>query len=114
VLDDAEARKLLRLLGQYAGSGVHAAAGHDVTPSHDELHHYWVAGPGLAEWRGSPTPFTTLVDLLVEHVKPPRPLSTYKKWAAAWMHEVFGYWPGSDRNRVEHGHPPRGHRVGPG
>jgi hypothetical protein len=109
----AETQKFLRLLSRYTGA-VQAAAGHDTTPGHDELHHYWVAGPGLAEWRGSPKPFTTLVALLTEHVKPPRPTSTYKKWAATWFHEVFGFWPGSDLNRVTHGHPPRGHVVGPG
>jgi hypothetical protein len=111
-LTEAELGKLQKMLA--TPPTVQAAAGHDTTPGHDELHHYWVAGPGLAEWRGSPKPFTTLVDLLVEHVKPPKPLATYKKWAAAWFHEVFGFWPGSDLNRVTHGHPPRGHVVGPG
>jgi hypothetical protein len=37
-----------------------------------------------------------------------------KRTAAQWFHEVFGFWPGSDLNRVTHGHPPRGKRVGPG
>jgi hypothetical protein len=113
VLDDAEARKLLRLLGQYAGSGVQAAAAHDVTPGHDELHHYWTKGAGLSRWAGSPTPWTTLLANLVEEVKD-KPLSVLKKWASRWFIEVFGYASGSDRNRVAHGHPPRGKRVGPG
>jgi HK97 family phage portal protein len=112
VLYPGDLRKLLGKLNGFAE--VQAAAGHDVIPGHDELHHYWVAGPGLAEWRGSPKPYTTLVALLQEHVKPPKPLETYKRWAAAWFHEVFGFWPGSDLNRVTHGHPPRGKRVGPG
>lgn len=28
--------------------------------------------------------------------------------------EVFGYAAGSDKNRVAHGHPPRGNVIGPG
>jgi len=96
------------------GELVTAAAGHDVTPGHDELHHYWVAGPGLARWAGSPTPWTTLVKLLVEHVDPPKPLEVLKRWASRWFIEVFHFAAGSDLNRVTHGKPPRGHRVGPG
>lgn len=96
------------------GEAVTAAAGHDVTPGHDELHHYWVAGPGLARWAGSPTPWTTLLNLLVEHVKPPKPLEVLKTWASAWYIEVFHYSAGSDKARVAHGHPPRGHLIGPG
>jgi hypothetical protein len=93
---------------------VRAAAGHDVTPGHDELHHYWVAGPGLARWAGSPTPWTTLLKLLVEHVKPPKPLEVLKRFASRWYIEVFHYSAGSDKARVAHGKPPRGKIVGPG
>lgn len=90
------------------------AAGADVTPGHDELHHYWTRGEGLARWAGSPTPWRTLLALLVEHVKPPKPLGVLKRWTSRWFIEVFGYAAGSDKNRVAHGHPPRGNRVGPG
>jgi phage portal protein BeeE len=86
------------------------ALGHDVTPGHDELHHYWTRGEGLAKWAGSPTPWTTLEHHLEKFVGPERA----KRMAAEWFHEVFGFWPGSDKNRVAHGKPPRGHRVGPG
>jgi hypothetical protein len=37
-----------------------------------------------------------------------------KRTAAQWFHERFGFWPGSDKNRVMHGKPPRGKKVGPG
>ena len=88
------------------------AAGHDVTPGHDELHHWWTKGPGLTRWVDSPHQFTTLRDQLVEeaHVTP----EVADRWAAAWVHEVTGFWPGSDMHRVEEGGKPRGHRIGPG
>lgn len=82
------------------------AAGHDTTPGHDELHHYWTVGEGAGKWHD----FTTLYDHLVPHVGPARA----KRMAAAWFHERYGIWPGSDLNRVAHGKPPRGQRVGPG
>lgn len=86
------------------------AAGHDVTPGHDELHHYWTVGEGLAKWKFSPKPWTTLVAHLTPHVGPERA----KVFASRWFHEVFGFYAGSDLNRVTHGKPPRGHKVGPG
>jgi len=86
------------------------AAGADVTPGHDELHHYWTRGEGLAKWAGSPRPWTTLVAHLTKHVGPEKA----KVFASRWFIEVFGYAAGSDKNRVAHGKPPRGHRVGPG
>lgn len=88
---------------------VQAAAGKDVTPGSDELHHYWVAGPGLARW----TTWTELLAGLVEEVHD-KPLETLKEWAAAWFHERYGFWPGADLNRVRQGKPPRGDRIGPG
>lgn len=94
----------------YGAESVAAALGHDTTPGHDELHHYWVAGDGLAKWRESPKPWTTLVALLTPHVGPEKA----KVYASRWFIEVFGYAAGSDKNRVAHGHPPRGHLVGPG
>lgn len=85
-------------------------AGHDVTPGHDQLHHYWTRGKGLAKWVKSPHPWTTLKNHLQKYVGPERA----KRMAAQWFHEVFGFWPGSDLNRVTHGKPPRGKRVGLG
>lgn len=87
------------------------AAGRDTTPGHDELHHYWTLDPeGLGRWAESDEPWTTLEHLLEEHVPPEKA----KRLAASFFHDVFHFWPGDDRNRVLHGHPPRGHRVGPG
>jgi hypothetical protein len=106
--DAAETKKFLRLLGQYAG--VSAAAGHDTTPGHDQLHHYWTRGEGLAKWSASPTPWTTLYHHLLKYL----PEGEAKRAASAWFQEVFGFASGSDLNRVTHGHPPRGHVVGPG
>jgi peptidoglycan hydrolase-like protein with peptidoglycan-binding domain len=91
-------------------SQVAAAAGHDVTPGHDELHHYWTRGKGLARWATSPTPWTTLVALLSEHVSPEKA----RVFASRWYIEVFKYAAGSDLARVAHGKPPRGQVVGPG
>lgn len=76
-----------------------------------ELHAYWTRGEGLAKWRGSPTPWETLHGLLAEHIHDPDKLD---RTTSAWFIDVFGYAAGSDRNRVEHGHKPRGKRVGPG
>jgi hypothetical protein len=112
---DVPAADLDRLVEQLStAEPVAAALGHDVTPGHDELHHYWTIGPGRHEWVDSLKPWTTLLALLVEHVKPPKPIEVLKRWASAWFKEVKGYSAGSDLNRVAHGHPPRGHLVGPG
>jgi len=87
-----------------------ADRGADTTPGHDELHHYWTKGPGLAKWAESPTPWTTLVAHLTKYVGPEKA----KVYASRWFIEVFGFAAGSDLNRVTHGKPPRGKVVGPG
>jgi hypothetical protein len=89
-----------------------AAAGMDVTPGHDELHHYWTVGKGRERWIHSPTPWTTLVALLskIPEVGPAKA----KIFASRWFIETHGYSAGSDKNRVAHGKPPRGDKVGPG
>jgi len=90
---------------------VRAAAGHDVTPGRDELHHYWTQDPeGLAKWADAPHPYEALLEHLEHHMGP----GMAHRVAADWFHDVFHFWPGSDLNRVTHGHPPRGDRVGPG
>lgn len=114
--DDAESEFVDEMdlaLEHYTEDDVERAAGRDVTPGHDELHHWWTRGPGLARWVGSPTPWTTLVANLVEAVKD-KPLETLKRWASRWYIEVFHYAANSDEARVAHGKPPRGDRVGPG
>jgi hypothetical protein len=106
------AQRLYDTLGDLIEDGGNAqrAAGHDTTPGHDELHHYWTKGEGLAKWAESPKPWTTLVAHLTKYVG----LEKAKVYASRWFIEVFGYAAGSDKNRVAHGHPPRGHKIGPG
>lgn len=76
-----------------------------------ELHQYWVAGPGLAKWSETPDPWTELYHHLQKYIDDP---DKAKRTASEWFHEVFHFWPGSDLNRVTHGKPPRGKKVGPG
>jgi len=94
--------------------GVTRALGHDVTPGHDELHHWWTKGPGLARWVGSPTQFRTLRAELAKATKGKLPPGELDRMAASWVHEVTGFWPGSDMHRVLEGGKPRGHRIGRG
>lgn len=84
------------------------------TGEHDgtDLHHYWTKDPeGLAKWAASPEPWTTLHEHLAKFIHDPDKLD---RTTSAWFIDVFGYAAGSDKNRVAHGHPPRGKRVGPG
>lgn len=75
-----------------------------------QLHKYWTKGEGLAKWADSAHPWTSLYHHLVKYMDP----EEAKRTAAEWFHDVMGFWPGSDVNRVTHGKPPRGHKVGPG
>lgn len=80
---------------------------------HDEdfLHRYWTKDPrGLKKWVKSATPWTTLV----AHLTPKVGVEKAKEYASRWFIQVFGYAAGSDKNRVAHGKPPRGKKVGPG
>lgn len=83
-----------------------AAAGRDITPGNDELHHYWVYGGGAAKW----STWTELVAHLTKHVGPLKA----KTFASRWFFERYHFYAGSDLNRVKHGKPPRGDRIGPG
>jgi hypothetical protein len=83
-------------------------AGHDVTPGHDQLHHWWVYGAGRERWHT----WTELYDQLAK-IPAIGPIKA-KRYASKWFHERYGYWSGSDINRVKHGKLPRGQRVGPG
>jgi phage portal protein BeeE len=76
----------------------------------NELKRYWLHGEGLAKWAPSPHPWTSLYGHLKDHM----PDGMAKRVAAEWFHEHFGFWPGSDLNRVTHGKPPKGNKVGPG
>lgn len=72
----------------------------------NQLKHFWLHGEGAARW----STWTELYDHLKKHM----PAEMAKRVAAEWFHERYGRWPGSDANRVAHGKPPRGNRVGPG
>jgi len=83
----------------------------DTTPGNN-LHTYWTKNKdGLAKWATKPHPYTTLYKHLLKHLKNP---DYAHRTAAKWFSDVFGYWPGSDANRVAHGKPPKGHNIGPG
>lgn len=71
-----------------------------------KLKRYWLAGEGRRKW-------TTWTELY-NHLKKYLGAARAKRVASAWYHEGTGMWSGSDRNRVAHGKPPRGNRVGPG
>jgi hypothetical protein len=84
------------------------AVEHDGT----ELHRYWTQDPaGLKKWVGSDHPWETLHSHLAEFIHDPGKLD---RTTSAWFIDVFHFAAGSDLNRVTHGHPPRGKRVGPG
>jgi hypothetical protein len=74
------------------------------------LKEYWTRKEGLAKWASSPHPWTSLYN----HLKKYMPNEEAKRTATVWFHEVFGFYPGSDLNRVTHGKPPKGKRIGPG
>ena len=112
VFSPKDLQKLLKALdttvrqeGRAAGVDTHPGDAH-------QLHDYWTKGEGLAKWADSPKPWTTLFHLLW-----PRYIKSEdeaKRTATNWFHDVFHFYPGSDLNRVTHGKPPRGHKVGPG
>lgn len=78
----------------------------------ERLKRFWTQDPrGLARWATRPSGrYRALVRQLAKHM----PVEKAKRVAADWFHEVIGYAPGSDLNRVHAGKPPRGKRVGPG
>jgi hypothetical protein len=87
---------------------IQAAAGHDITPGHDQLHHWWVYGPGKKRWK-------TWTELYTQLAKIPAigPIKA-KSFASRWFFERYKFYAGDDRNRVMHGKPPRGQRIGRG
>lgn len=71
----------------------------------------WTKDPrGLAKWASAEDPWTQLYHHLLKFLNP----EEAKRTAANWFHDVFGFYPGSDKNRVMHGKPPRGKVIGPG
>jgi hypothetical protein len=73
---------------------------------HNNLKQYWMTGEGAGQW----STWTELYDRLKKHMTD----ELAKRTAAEWYHDRYGIWPGSDKNRVLHGKPPRGQVVGPG
>jgi hypothetical protein len=65
------------------GLGERAAAGQEA------LHRYWTVGPGLAKWRGSPTPWRTLNAFLSKYMSGEQLDAT----TSAWYRDVFGHLP---------------------
>jgi hypothetical protein len=53
------------------------------------LRRYWTAGPGLAKWRGSPTPWRTLRKFLSKYLSGDELDST----TSSWYRLVFGKLP---------------------
>lgn len=92
------------------------AAGHAATPREKEngerLKQWWLHGEGTKYWVDTPTPWTHLYRALIQHAHMTPPVA--KRIASRWFIEEFGFAAGSDLNRVTHGHPPRGHKIGPG
>lgn len=77
----------------------------------EALHRYWTKNPkGLAKWAETDSPWTHLYRELLRFLPP----EEAKRTATTWFHDVFGFYPGADLNRVTHGKPPRGKVVGPG
>jgi hypothetical protein len=109
--DDAKAKAVRRRQMALLDS---RALGHDVTPGNDRLHHWWTRGPGLKLWIGSPHQYTTLHAELVKATKGKLPPGEIDRMAASWVHEVTGFWPGSDMHRVLEGGKPRGNKIGRG
>lgn len=72
----------------------------------DALKRYWMTGEGAVKW----STWTELYHHLKKHMADEKA----RQIAAVWHHERYGRWPGSDANRVAHGKPPRGDKVGPG
>lgn len=75
-----------------------------------QLKAYWLTGEGAPLWIPTPDPWTELYHHLLKYMNP----DLAKQTASRWFIEVFHFAAGSDLNRVTHGHPPRGKKVGPG
>jgi hypothetical protein len=75
----------------------------------ERLKRYWLT-EGLSKWAFSSAPWTELFHHLAKHVD----VSFAKRLATVIFHEYFGFYPGSDLNRVTHGKAPKGKVIGPG
>jgi hypothetical protein len=105
---DAETRDRVLALAEMRFTDEMRVAGRDVTPGRDKLHHWWVYGEGRKRWHDWTSLYAQLAK--IPEIGPAKA----KLFASRWFYERFGYYSGSDINRVKHGKPPRGKRVGPG
>jgi len=55
-----------------------------------QLNDYWCVGKGRALWADSPTPYRTLLALLLRYMSDAKAHGL----AAEYYHRVFGKWPG--------------------
>lgn len=55
-----------------------------------KINAYWTKGVGAAKWTSSPTPYRTLLALLMKYM----PKRQAEGLAAEYYHMVFGRWPG--------------------
>jgi hypothetical protein len=60
------------------------------TGASSALNRYWLTGEGLAKWATSPTPYRTLLALLLKYMSSDKAHGL----AAEYYHEHFGKWPG--------------------
>lgn len=58
------------------------------------LNAYWTSGEGKVKWAGSPTPYRTLLALLLKYMSSEKAHGL----AAEYYHRVFGRWPGKHGN----------------
>ena len=79
----------------------HAKAAPDTSNGID-----WTKGAGRAKWN-------TWRELRAHLIKFMNPAMA-DRVTSVWYHDATGVWSGSDLNRVRHGKPPRGKRIGPG
>ncbi len=59
------------------------------------LKQYWLAGPGLAKWTGSPHPWTALYRSLRKYIKNP---SLLKQTVSRWYIDHYGHPPNRQRS----------------
>jgi hypothetical protein len=72
-----------------------------------EIKAYWITGEGRSKWHT----WTELYHHLLKYIHDPE---FAKRTTERWYFEATGMHGGSDANRVSHGKPPRGKKIGPG
>lgn len=70
-----------------------------VATGHDQLHHYWTRGEGLAKWADAPHPFRALREHLAKFPPFRDNLDYLNRTVAQWYHDVFHRWPGEKHGK---------------